>query len=308
MLEPIMAESCPDFYLDNVEILSNDQNVFTKTRVFKRKHSRTCRMIRAMIAKGLDFEEIIDQSVELITEQFRPSRFGYVCALVASEFPETFLKWVKKNALGTRVTEIVSACEPLFGLFKCKAKDQHRIYLAVTNFVRHYLTTNKKKTVFKPNKTAVRKIQVLPAALPVSCKQTQMSKESELRPSPLAVDAQGTAPGKNPVTLNKIDIMANKQYMVNKGINKSLVFKGLKAQYIGYMGLGLLIDLLFYAALYILKVNTYITLVLTAALGALITIVVYHLNGHYGEHGLVKKLAQRKIPKMIRSFSRRIFR
>jgi hypothetical protein len=102
--------------------------------------------------------------------------------------------------------------------------------------------------------------------------------------------------------------MAGKQYPINKGINESIVFKGLKAQYIGYMGLGLLIDLLFYAILYMLKVNTYITLLLTVALGAVITAAVYHLNAQYGEHGLSKALAKRKTPKTIRSFSRRIFR
>ncbi|MBE9462075.1 DUF4133 domain-containing protein [Dyadobacter sp. UP-52] len=102
--------------------------------------------------------------------------------------------------------------------------------------------------------------------------------------------------------------MASKQYSINKGINKSLVFKGLRAQYIGYMGLGLLIDLLFYAVLYMLRVNTYTTLLLTVTLGALITAIVYHLNATYGEHGLSKTLAKRKTPKIIRSFSRRIFR
>ncbi|REA58235.1 hypothetical protein DSL64_21340 [Dyadobacter luteus] len=102
--------------------------------------------------------------------------------------------------------------------------------------------------------------------------------------------------------------MASKQYPINKGINKSIVFKGLKAQYIGYMGLGLLIDLVFYAVLYMLKVNTYVTLLLTVSLGALIAAGVYHLNAQYGEHGLEKALAKRKIPRRVRSFSRRIFR
>ncbi|TDE18696.1 DUF4133 domain-containing protein [Dyadobacter psychrotolerans] len=102
--------------------------------------------------------------------------------------------------------------------------------------------------------------------------------------------------------------MAGKHYPINKGINKSIVFKGLKAQYIGYMGLGLLIDLLFYAVLYMLKVNTYVTLLLTLALGAVIAVAVYHLNAQYGEHGLIKAMAKRKTPKIIRSFSRRIFK
>jgi hypothetical protein len=99
-----------------------------------------------------------------------------------------------------------------------------------------------------------------------------------------------------------------RRYPVNKGINKSIVFKGLKAQYIGYMGFALLVDLIFYAVLYMCKVNTYLTLALTLCAGGLLMMGVYHLNSIFGEHGLIKQMAKRKIPKRIKSVSTRVFK
>lgn len=101
--------------------------------------------------------------------------------------------------------------------------------------------------------------------------------------------------------------MANNRFQINKGINRSIVFKGLKAQYIGYMAAGLFINLVFYAVLYLCHVNTFITLALTLTLGAVIMLFVYHLNSSYGEHGLGKALAKRKIPKVIKTRSIRLF-
>lgn len=98
--------------------------------------------------------------------------------------------------------------------------------------------------------------------------------------------------------------MANSIYEINKGINRPIEFKGLKAQYIWYLGAGMVITFLFYVILYSAKVNTFITLALTAALGAGLVMGVYHLSSTYGEHGLSKALAKRKVPKIIKAKSR----
>lgn len=101
--------------------------------------------------------------------------------------------------------------------------------------------------------------------------------------------------------------MRKDQFKINKGINRSIIFKGLRAQYIGYMGIALLADLSIYAVLYIFNVNTYITLVITLAAGGLMAGFVYHLNARFGEKGLIKHLAKGKIPSHIRSVSRKVF-
>lgn len=101
--------------------------------------------------------------------------------------------------------------------------------------------------------------------------------------------------------------MANSIYSINKGINKSLVFKGLKGQYIWYMGGAMFVLLIIYAVMYLIKVNTYICLAIILCLGALSTIGIYHLSSIYGEHGLTKALAKRSIPNVVRSCSRKAF-
>jgi len=60
-------------------------------------------------------------------------------------------------------------------------------------------------------------------------------------------------------------------YQVNKGINKAIEFRGLKAQYIGYLGGGLVGLLILYAVIYIIGVNTYICLVLIGGAGTTFT-------------------------------------
>jgi hypothetical protein len=101
--------------------------------------------------------------------------------------------------------------------------------------------------------------------------------------------------------------MATNRYVINKGVNQSIVFKGLKAQYIWYMGGGMFALLIAYAVMYMAGVNTYISLGLTICLGGLLLIGIYHLSSTYGEHGLLKALARRSIPVIVKSGSRRVF-
>jgi hypothetical protein len=101
--------------------------------------------------------------------------------------------------------------------------------------------------------------------------------------------------------------MSNSVYTINKGINKPLQFKGLKAQYIWYLGGGLLVLLVVFAILYICGVNTYMLLFLILSSGAALFMYVYRLSHKYGEHGMMKKIAKRSIPKQIKTNSRKIF-
>jgi len=96
-------------------------------------------------------------------------------------------------------------------------------------------------------------------------------------------------------------------YKINKGINKPIEFKGLKAQYIAYLAAGLIALLILSATLYIAGVNMFVCLVTVAALGVLLFMTVYRLSDKYGQYGLIKKLAIRSIPDSIQGKSRRIF-
>src|SRR5262245_44194164 len=96
-------------------------------------------------------------------------------------------------------------------------------------------------------------------------------------------------------------------YTINKGVNKSVEFKGLKAQYIWYVGGGLMILMIVYAVMYICEVNTYLSLVIIMVLGSLLIACVYKLSNRYGKSGMMKMIARRSIPHVIKIYSRRDF-
>ena len=98
--------------------------------------------------------------------------------------------------------------------------------------------------------------------------------------------------------------MANSVYTINKGINKPVEFKGLRAQYIWYLGGGVIGLLVLFALLYIGGVHTFLCLAIVATLCPLLFAYVYRLSRTYGEHGLMKKMARRRVPKNIRSYGR----
>lgn len=89
-------------------------------------------------------------------------------------------------------------------------------------------------------------------------------------------------------------------YQINKGVNKPIVFKGLKAQYIWWLGIGLTALLLLFAILYIAGVAVGFCLVVVFGLGAVLFRVVFQFSKEYGEHGLMKKMAASAVPKYIK--------
>jgi len=99
----------------------------------------------------------------------------------------------------------------------------------------------------------------------------------------------------------------NTIYKINKGINKSIEFKGLKAQYIWYLAAGLLGLLILFAIMYIAGLNTFFCLGIVVIGGTSLFMYVYRLSNKYGEHGMMKKVARRNIPKTIKSNSRTVF-
>ena len=96
-------------------------------------------------------------------------------------------------------------------------------------------------------------------------------------------------------------------YEINKGINACVEFKGLKAQYIVYLAVGMISLFLLFAITYIAGVSVYIILPAVLLLGAGLISFLYHLSHKYGEHGLMKAGAYRSIPVSIRSATREVF-
>jgi len=85
------------------------------------------------------------------------------------------------------------------------------------------------------------------------------------------------------------------------------MFKGLKSQYIAYLAIGLLLLLLFFAVGYVAGLSVYLLVPAIIALGTALFTLVIHLSRHFGEHGLMKFFAKRKLPNHIKFRSRRLF-
>ena len=101
--------------------------------------------------------------------------------------------------------------------------------------------------------------------------------------------------------------MSNSVYQINKGINKSIEFKGLKAQYIWYFGGGVIALLILFAILYIIGINSFVCIGIILVAGMVLVIQIYAMSNEYGEYGMMKKLAKRRVPKVVRSKSRVVF-
>jgi len=96
-------------------------------------------------------------------------------------------------------------------------------------------------------------------------------------------------------------------YQINKGVNKPIVFRGLKAQYIAYLAVGLVLLLVSFAVLYISGVSLFIVLPLILLLGTALFLITFRLSNRFGQHGLMKYLAKRGLPKCLKFRSRRLF-
>lgn len=96
-------------------------------------------------------------------------------------------------------------------------------------------------------------------------------------------------------------------YQINKGVSKPIMFKGLKAQYIAYLAIGLVLLLLGFALGYVAGLSLLLLMPLVIVTGTALFFSVFRLSHRFGEHGLMKFLAKRNLPDYIKIRSRRLF-
>lgn len=101
--------------------------------------------------------------------------------------------------------------------------------------------------------------------------------------------------------------MANTIYKINKGINQSIEFKGLKAQYIWYLGGGVIILMIVFAAMYIAGLPSFICIAIIGIAGTFLVMKIYAMSRKYGEYGMMKALARRQVPAALKCYSRAVF-
>lgn len=99
------------------------------------------------------------------------------------------------------------------------------------------------------------------------------------------------------------------EYNVNKGIGKSVEFKGLKAQYLFIFAGGLLSVFIVFVVMYMAGVDQWVCIGFGVIAASALVWLTFNLNAKYGEHGLMKMLAARQHPRFLinRKNSRRLF-
>mgnify|MGYP001045226749 CR=1 FL=1 len=99
------------------------------------------------------------------------------------------------------------------------------------------------------------------------------------------------------------------EYNINKGIGKSVEFKGLKAQYLFIFAGGLLAVFIVFVVMYMAGVDQWICIGFGIITASVLVWLTFNLNTKYREHGLMKLLAKRHHPRFLinRRNSRRLF-
>lgn len=91
--------------------------------------------------------------------------------------------------------------------------------------------------------------------------------------------------------------MAN--YSINRGVGRSVEFRGLKAQYLYLFGGGLLWLFLLFTFLQMVGVADIIVFPFVTITGVALVWSLFTLNAKYGEHGVMKLLARKSHPRYI---------
>ena len=104
-------------------------------------------------------------------------------------------------------------------------------------------------------------------------------------------------------------------YPINKGIDRSVEFQGLKSQYLFIVAGGLLALFVLFVILYLAGVNQWICIGFGGTSTSILVWQTFSLNRKYGEHGLMKRSAlhshprylinRRRIPRLFRHRERK---
>ena len=88
-------------------------------------------------------------------------------------------------------------------------------------------------------------------------------------------------------------------YPINKGIGRSVEFKGLKAQYLFIFAGGLLLLFILFVIMYMVGINQWFCIGFGAVSASILVWQTFALNARYGEHGLMKLGAVRSHPRYL---------
>ena len=89
------------------------------------------------------------------------------------------------------------------------------------------------------------------------------------------------------------------EYSINKGIGRSVEYRGLKAQYLLIFAMGLLSMFILFVVMYVAGVPQWFCIGFTAVAAPSLVWLTFRLNARYGQYGLMKLGAARFRPRYI---------
>ena len=89
------------------------------------------------------------------------------------------------------------------------------------------------------------------------------------------------------------------EYNINKGIGKSVEFKGLKSQYLFIFAAGLLAVFVVFVILYMAGVDQWVCIGFGVIAASVLVWLTFNLNARYGESGLMKLMAKKQHPRYL---------
>lgn len=90
------------------------------------------------------------------------------------------------------------------------------------------------------------------------------------------------------------------RYTVDHGIDSTVEFKGLTAQYLFIFVGGLFIDFIFIVALTMTGIDTIVSVIIGIVIASAVVFYCFRMNKIYGRYGLMKKLCYGTRPKYIK--------
>ena len=89
---------------------------------------------------------IIEEAcMDILTEDLRPSKYHYICAILEEEFEATYRRLQNSGTLQFEIINLVKYCQPLFDAvgFTLENEDSRELQYSVTGAIAEYLESNK---------------------------------------------------------------------------------------------------------------------------------------------------------------------
>ncbi len=94
------------------------------------------------------------------------------------------------------------------------------------------------------------------------------------------------------------------EYSINKGVGRSVEYKGLKAQYLFIFVIGLLSLFVLFVIMYVAGIPQWFCIGFAAVSASALVWLTFRLNSKFGQYGLMKLAAVRYHPRYIINRSR----